>query len=243
MNMRVKLIVFLLVCAVLPLLLLSGFLFTTTKQALDQQVGVILTAQVNNELARLEAFFDATTIDLRTWSQLLIMQDVQTDDENGGIASELERLRARYPHFAELIILNGEGKVAASSSEARTKGEDLSQLDAHAQTSADQFFQGHVEHTDLVGERALILASPLRADYDPETIIGSLVGVVAWTGIQQMLASTNISGHEQDRDHRLSLIDHNANILYDSQSDDQGEHIPEGLSGLPEEDGVAVAIL
>ena len=113
MKLQTKLLVLLLVCSIIPLAGLSVMSFVSARNALEEQVSTTLDSGLHDISHSVENFFSDSLIDMTTWSRLLIMQDVQTDDEDGELAKELERLKAQYPYYRELIVLNGEGIVAS----------------------------------------------------------------------------------------------------------------------------------
>lgn len=237
MNIKAKLITLLLLSSVLPLLILSTLSFNASWRALDAQISIVLSARVESELRRLEDFFSSALIDMNLWSKLSIIQDVQTDDEEGELATQIRQLQARYPYFDELLVLNDEGLITSSSFEDREKGVSLASLPAFQTAHQNKVYQGAVSHTDLIGTLAMIVAMPIQADYDEETVIGVLVGILEWSYVQKWLAAVQVAGRSQDIEHRLILRQKDSTVLYDSLSE-PGLLPILNMDSLPEKAGV-----
>ena len=237
MKLQTKLLVLLLVCSIIPLAGLSVMSFVSARNALEEQVSTTLDSGLHDISHSVENFFSDSLIDMTTWSRLLIMQDVQTDDEDGELAKELERLKAQYPYYRELIVLNGEGIVASSTTPGR-KGTDFKSTTTFRDALAGRTYQGRVEASAFSSDPALVLAKPINADYDAKTVIGALVGVIDWKAIQQKaFGEASIAGAEQDAEHRLVVVSSKGMLLYDSL-DRSIRPVDGDNKELPAEEGV-----
>ena len=214
MKLSSKLLIMLIGCSVLPLVGMTWLFYSSAKVALTDQIQSTLIASNENQVSVLEKFIDESSTDLFTWTSLGIMQDVLTDDEEGEALNELTRLNKQYRHFAELTMMNANGVIVSSTLEAR-RGADYADIKAiHQRITQGKHYQGKVLIDPVIGNYVLILAEPIRADYDAETIIGALVGVVDWNIVQKYLASVSINGQAQDQYHQLVLLDQDRKILY-----------------------------
>ncbi|MDX6752140.1 response regulator [Geminicoccaceae bacterium 1502E] len=206
MRLRQKAVALFLVCALLPLVIVSAGLFYSARDALRGFISADL-ALVNKEaLARLELFLADSLVDLETWSKLRVMQDVLIEDESGDLAKELAALRGQYPHLAEIAVVGSAGRVIAAT-RPDNLGRDLAALPVTAAVAAGRHYHGRVGSSELVEGRALTFAMPIHADYDRSTIIGGLVGVIDWAAVQRSLASVSMAGAEQGPDRVLVLRD------------------------------------
>jgi methyl-accepting chemotaxis protein len=235
MNIGTKLIALAATAAVLPLIVTTSVSFYTARDALSELIRGELEVAGREETGRLERFFADRTLDLETWSRLEVMQDVLAKDSDGEIGEELRRLRAQYSYFRVLMVLDDVGHVVAASNEERS-GADLSQGEEHAASRRGEVFQGSVGIHD--GALALSLTNPIRADYDESTMVGTLVGVIDWSQVQQMLKAVSVVGTEQGADHRLVLQSaSDATVLYATEAN--GSEIDDrAYSALPTEPGV-----
>ncbi|MEH6472926.1 MAG: methyl-accepting chemotaxis protein [Halopseudomonas sp.] len=216
MKLKTKLLLVVLSCSVLPLLVMGFISYDNARQALSRQIEANLETTTQDQIHHLEEFFQESLADLHTWSNLGIMQDLLTDDEEGELSAELERLRKQYPHFSELSALNGEGDVVATSLEARRDTSFADQDKVHQTAGAGHHYQSRVHQDVLSGGKVMLIAKGVRADYDPNTMIGTLVGVVDWHVVEQMMAEETVNAESQDDQHRLMLHAMDGRVLYQS---------------------------
>jgi len=218
MKLRTKLLVLLVVCSVFPLIGMSWMSYNSARISLASQIESNLIAGNQDQVRALEVFFNNAFTDLFTWTSLGIMQDVLTDDEEGEARDELARLRKQYQHFSELTLLNGEGVVVSSTLVSRLEGGFDKNLDIHQMTSQGKRFQSNVISDPITGGSVLVMAEPIRADYDPNTIIGALVSVIDWSVIQKKFAQVSVNSNSQDRYHQLILLDRDSEPLYQTEN-------------------------
>ncbi|HET8726848.1 MAG TPA: response regulator [Alphaproteobacteria bacterium] len=205
LKIREKSIALFVLCALLPLCAVAIGSFITAKQALRHLVDSELTLVTRDTLRQLELFFSDALVDLSTWSRLQVMQEVLIDDASGGIAAELPRFREQYPHFADLLVVNQQG-TAIAAAEPVNIGRSLAEEPFFAATQAGEIYQGEVRHVELRPGLSMILAIPIRANYDPDLVVGSLVGIVGWDRVQGRLEQISIAGTDQGRDLIVALL-------------------------------------
>src|SRR5262245_5106833 len=174
------------IVGLLPITILSIGSFLSARDAMQRVVADNLALSARETVDNLERFFDATATDLATWSQLRVMQDTLIDDQEREIATDLNQLIARYPQFAQLAVLNAEGRVIAST-RAADLGRDWSAGDLFANPRRGDGFQGTVAASSDGESMTLAFAQPIRATYDQSTVIGILVGAVDWSKVQGLL--------------------------------------------------------
>jgi methyl-accepting chemotaxis protein len=204
-------------CSVLPLLSISTLSFYEAKSALSKRINANITGQSKDILTNLIKQLDDSLADLESWSHLGSMQDVLTDDEDGELSKELKQLQKRYLIYSDLIVLNDQG-IAIASSSSSLNGKNLSEHQAFRTAKELTTYVGTVNSKGLITSQAeLLLALPIRADYDADTMIGVLVGVIDWKLVQQQLSLLNVEGEAQDKNHRLLVIDSmNQKSLFES---------------------------
>ena len=236
MNLRTKLVALLLTVAVVPIVALSYLAFTSSRGALSDYIESSLATGVENAMGGLESRLAGAQNDLVTWASLGKMQDLLTSDEDGEISVELSRFLKNYPLFRELFAVDSEGKVVSTTREQR-QGMDLKAHPLFTKVQKDTSYQSAVLTSGLVEQPGLLLAVPVRADYDPETIIGALVGVIDWGQIQTQLSTVAIAGGAQEVSRRLLLLAGDGRLLYDSINPDLRRADPE-LAALGDDPGV-----
>jgi signal transduction histidine kinase len=205
LGIRQKAIALFFACALLPLVVVAIGAYGAARRALEGFIVADLSVSGHDAARHLERFLAEAQTDLKTWSTLGVMQDALIADEDRAIQTELKRLRQRYPHFAELVVLDPAGQAIAATS-AKNFGKRAAAaglLDAIARHGA---YQGEVERSELTGATALLVASPILANYDRTRVIGILVGAIDWRSVQAMLAEVSIAGAKQDASRFLLLV-------------------------------------
>ena len=204
MSIRLRLTVVSLLCAIVPLAMAVALADYSARAALEQQIQNDLLSGSRDDMARVETVFAGALQNLVTWSGQHAMQDVLTGDEAGDIKTEIRRLAAAYPVFAELVAVDEHGAVAAASRDDTVTGS--TPVSGLVKTALQgQQAQEPVGKSELTGDRGLTLAVPIRAAYDQSKVIGGLIGVVDWRKVDPLLAGLPVGGHVQDAQHRLLL--------------------------------------
>ena len=203
-----------LVVTVIPLVVLSVMGYQTSRDVLSQRIESDLVQVSEIEMRNLTRFFADSFTDIQTWSKLNILQDVLMDDESQEATSELSRLASQYRVFAALAATNEQGKLV-SSNDPTIIGQDLSNLDFFMAAKAGMPYQGSAAISALTGRRGLTFAVPIRANYNHDTIIGVLVGVLDWSYVTMALGRVEVLGQAQDHNYRLYLTERSpGRILY-----------------------------
>ncbi len=216
MTIKAKAAIMLFLCSVLPLLVVTVVAFAAAQDSLETQVVRVLQSDTDAALARIEEFLEKASLDFMAWSKSPAMQDILIDDDEAVIGRMLSDIQGQYPHFGVLLALNGDGLVVASTDD-RLAGGDLSSQAFFSVALGGEDFQGEYGKSDLVDFDTLVLAEPVRADYDAGTIIGVVVGFMDWRKIQANLASINVWGSRQDEANYLILMSADSRkVLYRS---------------------------
>jgi len=221
-KIKYKLVLFALVCSVLPLLMLPLVAFESARSSLHELVKSDLLATAQQELNHVRGIVDDSFTDLGAWSQLSIMQDVLIDDEKGDLQKELIRLHDQYDVFSDLAVANTEGLVIASSG-GKSRNFDLSQEIEFQVPANGGSYRGAIEWHASMKHYVITLAIPVIASYDESLVIGVLIGFVDWRFIESELSKRLVLGGSQGRN-RLLIIHSGADhtILYPSQF----QHLP-----------------
>jgi PAS domain S-box-containing protein len=222
MKITAKAITLFALCALLPLIAASLTLFYSARATLREQVSSELALVTGETFRLVQNFVEQARADLDAWSGLLVMQDVLIGDTTGDLATELESLRARNPQFSALAVVDGSGALVAKSGDIR-KDLALEGSAVLAHTADGEAYIGQVEPAPLTGALGLSLGAPIRADYNPDTVIGSLIGVVSWDHVTALLDDMLVAGAAQDKRRVLILLDHhNHDVLYRTASAPDG---------------------
>ena len=217
----------------IPMLGMAVLTFYSARTTVRHEIDNQLLAAARSELATVNQFVTEAGNDLATWSNLHIIQDVVTDDQDdqGGDASrELARLVGQASNFSAILALDERGRVVAATRSVYL-GLDLAASPAVRATRTGSTFRSAIEHSTIIDAAALTIAEPIRADHDPRTVIGTLLGVIDWQRVSDNLQQLTVLGARQGRDRRLLLRDPARPVpLYDTIGADLAAYaaLPDG---------------
>jgi len=217
LTIRTKTIGLLLACSLIPLITVGAAFYHSARIALSTQVERVLQSDSDATLGRLEDFLDKAVVDFESWSTAPGMQDVLIGDEEKLIEGQVTRLREQYPHFGAFMVVTDGGDVVASSDGA-FDGRNIGDSDIFKEVMGGGHIAGDGGSSDLVEFENIVLAAPIRANYDRESVIGVVIGFLDWRWLRDMLAQTKVVGVPQDTNHYLILMDsHRGKPIYRSQ--------------------------
>ncbi len=204
MKLGYKLILFALLCSVIPLLGMATLAFDAARSSMGEIVESDLESIAQQEIRNLEDHLNDAHAHLSTWARLGIMQDVLVDDYEGDLGDELIRLAEQYPLFAELLVVNSLGSVIASTDPTVREQEFRGHMAFEAPAPSVDF-QGHLKHSNRLGKRIITFGIPIIADYNESTLIGSLVGSIDWEMVEKNLTERAVFGGKQDQQRSIVL--------------------------------------
>ncbi len=236
MRLGVRTAAWALALSSIPMLGMAVLTFYSSRTTLREEIDSQLLSAARSELATVSQFVSDAAADLSTWSNLHIIQDVLTDDEEGDASRELARLVRQSSSFTEILALNDRGRVVAATRAAYI-GLDLANSTAFRDATTRGAYRSDIERSAIIDRDALTIAEPIRADYDRNTVIGALIGVIDWQRVSGNLHELTVLGARQDRDRRLVLRDPGkAMPLYDTIGAE-----PSAYASLPYSAGLRMA--
>lgn len=217
MNLKQKFMLLIFVSALAPILILSSWSVMSGRGAITKILDADLDGAASQLAGQVKTYFDDADRFVRSWAALKSMQDVLIEDEEGIIKGELSRLRDTYPRFRVLFALSDTGEVVSSSGELPGQQVMESLLNTVVMASKDKkrFESDIVSLGD--GRRGLLISHPIMADYDANTVIGALAGIVDWNVLSGQLRELTLMGHKQDESYRVLITNANG-FVYDSAS-------------------------
>ena len=190
----------------IPMLGMAVLSFYSARTTLHAEIDNQLLAAARAELSAVNQFINDASADLTTWSNLHIIVDVVTGDGQAKASRELAGLVQRSSNFTDILALNQQGRVVAATRTAYLD-RNLAASPAHRAARAGGSYRSEVERSDITEQPALTIAAPIHAADEPNTIIGTLVGVMDWQRVSGNLHDLTVLGARQDRDRRLLLRD------------------------------------
>lgn len=216
-KIQSKLFMFAFLCSVLPLLAVFGISLYAANDTLSNTVKETLQSRAIAELNLLQRNLADAKHELTTLSMLMNMQNVKPEGNVQGLQQDINRFAMRTPLFAEIIAVNLEGRVIASSlpefidtSLRRTWEFEAPKLGVH--------FDGPVSRSYRLNKTVASHSVPLFNDNSPYEIIGALIGSIDWAYLQKDLATHKLFGGEQGENRLVFLESTDKNkLLYGTE--------------------------
>ncbi len=206
MSIITKLLVFVVMCALLPILVISTWSYISARSALERNISDQVASSAEETLEEVEELLHGAIVDMNAWGSVMLMQDILIDDADGAVKNHMHGLLKAFPYFAEAVAVNDQGRVIAATHE-ENMGKNVSKEAWVTATLKGLSFQGPAEHSSLAGRAGVLVTMPVRADYDQETTIGILAAIVDWDYIRTKLISYPVFGGIQDKYARLMLVE------------------------------------
>jgi len=225
-KIRERFIVLYMLTAILPVAAIATITYYDARNSLKETIVAEVSEVTEQTTDDLEHFFARVVEDLHTWSNLQTMQNVLIDDQGGLIANDLRRFRQQYPEFSNLAVINDKGVVVAAT-DGTTVGERVSHAQFFRSGMQGWAYQGKVERTPLANGVGMLFALPIRAEYDPNIVLGMLAAVVDWDKISGNLSRIKVSGLLSGSAHGFTLFDRRTGyVMFQSPT---APPIPESL--------------
>ena len=221
-GLRLKMAATLFACAVVSLGIGTIVATYFGERALRAEVTEKAVRALNADMRDLQRQLDRAMYDLATLSETNVMQDVLIGDGIGAIADSLAAVRTRYREFASLVVTDERGAVIAADNLDIAPGQvlDIYQLEMGliGLPMAGRFGM----HPEIAGESSLF-SVPIRADYDPDTVIGVLSGAIDMGWLRERLGRVQIGDEEQGPERALLLRDGDGPPLYRTEAEAAGD--------------------
>lgn len=142
------------------------------------------------QLGSVEQLFAQQTTDVRAWSRLDVMSDLETNDINGRIAHALRQMSRDYAIPGALYAFNQSGQLVAASTHVRHPRLRLPNRWKPGPSGHIRFIDKAVD--PYAGDEVVAFSAAVFAGYPPRPRIGTLVLAYRWSAISTILSSANV---------------------------------------------------
>jgi len=207
LKLKWKFVVPMLLLALIPLIIVSFYAIEKSKNSLKENIGenfVTLSSQILNKLDNTLSSV-ANTFELEAENE--IMDDIMTGDIDSRISSRIAKIKTLNKIYNEIIVTDGGGHIISATNSAYVGKSYQNMLNI----KETKIMFGE---EPLKGKRTIVLATPVKASYDPDTILGNIIGIIEVTEIKKMIQAIKIGDMSQSEDFFVSLINYNTgNII------------------------------
>lgn len=204
MRIQFKLLLFAILCSVIPLLCTFILSFGAAKVSLTKTVEDNLVVQASETLESLQNSLAGARHDLTTLSQLSNMQNVRNGDPAGELQNDLDIFAKRSSLFAEIAVVDLDGFPVAGT----LQGNFQTNLSGTWEFEAPRLgvvFDGPVANSNRLSRQIATHSVPLYSDTDPSEIIGVLIGSIDWNVLYEVLATHTVFGGRQGPQRQIFL--------------------------------------
>lgn len=231
MKIQSKLFLYSIFCAVVPLIVAFILTFNTVRDSLSTTIEQTLLSQANEQLERLQRDLADSKHELGTLSKLSSMQHVLGKDFTGYLQADIEAFSARTPLFTEIIAVNFDGEVIAGNIHKFIDTSVSGTWEFEAPKLGIDF-DGRVVKSHRLEKYIATQSVPLYDRYNPDKIIGALIGSINWEYLQRHISSFHVFGAEQGRQRRVYLESlESESLLYATQGQGSPYETLAGLAG------------
>ena len=215
MKIRSKLVLFALLCSILPLVVAFGIGFEAARASLSELARGNLLAQAREELDTIQRELIESKHRLDTFARMSVMQNVLHDDLNGKLQADLERFVEREPEFTEVLAANV-GGVAVAATLPEAVGTSLRGTWEYEAPRLGIDFDGPVTTSYRLGARIATQSVPIFAG-GSDHVAGALIGSISWDALRATLSDRTLFGGHQDQRRQIVLESRDdGTILYAS---------------------------
>lgn len=216
MKIQSKMLVFSMLCAVIPLTGVVTAAYLGAHERLGTLIEEGLEVDAQREMDDSLKLIEDNVTNLQTWSQLAVMQDVSDSEHSHDLTKALYRLVLNYPAFREITIINEQGRVVTAS-DSQEVGRDLRDSPAFTAMQAGTMFRSPMAFEPDMQRNIITLAHPIIADDDSTRAVGMIIGMLDWDRHVETLATRKVYGEPQDQRRRYLMRDAGTGeILYAS---------------------------
>ncbi|MBB3710528.1 diguanylate cyclase (GGDEF)-like protein [Limimaricola variabilis] len=212
-GLRLKVSATLFACAVASLGIGTVVATQFGERALQTEMADKVTRALQADMHDFERLLDRAMYDLTTLSETAAMQDVLIADGIGEIARSLRMVRTRYREFGAFVVTDDTGTVIAAEGADTAPGDSFT-FDQLGRSLEGLPMVGQFDAHPELADDSFLFSVPIRAEYDPLTVIGVLSGVIDMSQLQAQLARIQIVDEAQGAERALLLCDGEGRLIY-----------------------------
>lgn len=191
LSLQTKLLLFALALVTLPGVVFALFAFSGARAAIEREVGIQLHQSAERGADALGAAFERARRDTQSWAHQDIMRELVVGDLDKRVSKFLQTVRDSKAAYLEVVCSDRHGAVVAASRGAWI-GRDLNGWDVMRWLrNGTEGLVGPVASPDF-GHAVVIIGAPIHNPDPPGEVIGNVILVYDWGGVQTLLDDLRI---------------------------------------------------
>ena len=212
MKLRTKLILLLLALTMLPLSLLAWLSYQNGKEALKDAIGKELVGVARGTMYNIEHELLELYKNVRSWTHLVVMQDVLIDDADLRISSTLSDFKKNYMVYAGIYCFNQKGEIVASSN-LEVIGKSYPDNPGFKEAMAGKTIINDLKLSDLSQTYTIDFAAHIPAAYDNTKTIGVLLAELKLNQLDNITSAVKFLEGSQTPSRYVMLINREGFIM------------------------------
>jgi two-component system sensor histidine kinase HydH len=178
-SLGAKLLLFSLLLVVVPGAVFALIVVVSARTAIEGAVGRQLAEVARNTAAEMADLLDRERRNIDTWAHRDVMREILTGDLDKRIAGLLMSIKQSNAGYLDLVCMDAEGQVVATTNAALLDAMQAKALWFPAVRSGKEFLGGPVR-IGAGGPPVLEIAAPIYDPDNPQAVIGGLLGLYDW---------------------------------------------------------------
>lgn len=213
MKISTKIRTSLLGTALVPLVLFSGIAYLSIERTLVHSTETRLALDADAYVATVSGMLEQAVDEVESWSKLETLQTVFTGEDLDLRMGLLLRSLNESTYFLDIWCVDTNGQILAAS-DFYAVGRDEHRNQAVSESLANRPYVSKViavEQPDGSQRQSVIIAHPIYAAFDEDTVIGSIVAFYNWNTVLTYTERLNASYARGDE--QVLLIDMAGTLL------------------------------
>ncbi|MCG8313917.1 MAG: response regulator [Pseudomonadales bacterium] len=211
-TIQSKLLLAMMVVSLVPIFIFGTIVYYQARDSLITQVGERLQAASHLAMSQVERSFLFSVENIRSWSELEIMQEISQGDPYGVVSEMLSDYQRSWGYYSNLVVADTNGKVIAAG-DRDLLGSAVTEASWFRKTmSTGVSHLGELRLDPYVGGYGVAISVPIF-EKDTKRIIGVLSAGYSWSELLAMVNDIEvISGGQNEKGYAL-LIDADGYII------------------------------
>ncbi len=237
-SIKWKLIILFLLLSLLPMLTAALIAYSSERSALEASIGSKLHVSAVEALDKIDRLLFFSKEMVKGLADTEVMQDILVDDPDGRITITLISLKKTYGMFSEMMGVNFQGIVVASS-DPKNIGLNVSQSTWFRETrKTQQLHIGDLTKDDVFEESGINLSVPIMSTFMASEPIGVLTFILNRNELNEITRSIQVNETGQSDSGYALLLNKNGEMIAGPSLENQKKggteksvHIPLEITG------------
>ncbi len=196
-----------------PVCLLGTIVYYQARDTIISQVGERLQAAADLAMSQVDRTFAFAIENIRSWSELEIMQEVSRSDPRGLVSDMLQDYQRSYGVYSNLVVADLNGQVVAAGDKDLV-GTDVSQSPWFVHTKNTRMVRvGQLRLDPYIGGYGVAISMPIFKKGSSSELIGILTASFSWSELLAMINKIEVVSGGQNELGYAVLIDREGYII------------------------------